>query len=929
MNNIDSKILQEEKHFEDLCESTLTPGPFSQSVLEVIRKIVECCLTKKFLEVFQRDDDYSFELFRNEVLPKARSGLLGNESLIIASFHSAIDVFGHESMDESASQTLLYHFYPKISRVRNFASREWGLSLFKDLERKMPPLATQDQLFYSLIAQQLDRQEPLGWKQEEANLYYIIKETPFFVNGKVYYELVLDRGFSRERRTDCFVAFTSTYLPLKYAHYFTFVDNVSFFRGHKMPFKTVSTVGVHIRAIEWRRLGTVLGAAVPNGITKNLEYKNLMAILQNQPESLAQIIQWSDKEFSQFIREANLSSCETHYLLDLLTKCRAMIESKLPGSNLLLLFLHTMNNRLLRDQIAWKMESYDKWSPSPNPEASNLCVKNKSLPFDRAPYASYPSEHPISQDLLYDIIDPKNREFEFLDHYIEGQTDDCGLLYVPVDQIPAYHQIDAEIVNCNQLFSDSKQAHRSLVRLDGYVFIKGCEDTTKDIVEELKRYASVSNPRFADHISQQYQQHPEFNSQFYSSDKKEIAKNLFSRSNVAFINGAAGTGKTTFIGLITTLLSHFNPIILAKTNAAVDNLRDKVSRLSNSIFTLDTFFKKKETISTQFCIIDECSTISNSEMLDLLKHFRWKPIFLLLVGDEHQIESIHFGNWFSLCEKIFPNCCHELNTIFRAKNKKELQKLWAACREPLGAKDILTLLGHGDYTRTIEEFDFKKSSGDGVVLCLNYDGLYGINNINRIMQANNPGKIVTFRDSEFREGDPIIFSESRRLSPYIHNGMHALINKVNKQGGIVTFEITVLSPMVIPFGDTGTLGFKYIKQDVSGHQVITLSAKESWDQEGDIDDRSPSFLPFEVAYAVSIHKAQGLEYSDVRIIVTDNIAEKITPNIFYTAITRTTDRLHIYWSQASALAITNRLLDWKDKNQDLKIFRSRFPQLFS
>lgn len=58
-------------------------------------------------------------------------------------------------------------------------------------------------------------------------------------------------------------------------------------------------------------------------------------------------------------------------------------------------------------------------------------------------------------------------------------------------------------------------------------------------------------------------------------------------------------------------------------------------------------------------------------------------------------------------------------------------------------------------------------------------------------------------------------------------------------------------------------------------------------------------IPFQVSYAVSIHKAQGLEYDSVKIVITEDIDEMITHKIFYTAITRTKNLLKIYWSPES------------------------------
>ena len=55
-------------------------------------------------------------------------------------------------------------------------------------------------------------------------------------------------------------------------------------------------------------------------------------------------------------------------------------------------------------------------------------------------------------------------------------------------------------------------------------------------------------------------------------------------------------------------------------------------------------------------------------------------------------------------------------------------------------------------------------------------------------------------------------------------------------------------------------------------------------------------IPFQIAYAVSIHKAQGLEYDSVKIVLSNEIEELVTHNIFYTAITRAKKDLTIYWT---------------------------------
>ncbi len=49
-------------------------------------------------------------------------------------------------------------------------------------------------------------------------------------------------------------------------------------------------------------------------------------------------------------------------------------------------------------------------------------------------------------------------------------------------------------------------------------------------------------------------------------------------------------------------------------------------------------------------------------------------------------------------------------------------------------------MGHCGYTTKVDESIFELAPEDEIVLCLNYDGLYGINNINRFLQSTNPNK---------------------------------------------------------------------------------------------------------------------------------------------------------------------------------------------
>ena len=173
-------------------------------------------------------------------------------------------------------------------------------------------------------------------------------------------------------------------------------------------------------------------------------------------------------------------------------------------------------------------------------------------------------------------------------------------------------------------------------------------------------------------------------------------------------------------------------------------------------------------------MVDECSTVSNSNMRDILSSL-FSDIdadghnLLILVGDTYQINSIEFGNWFDLARKFVPDAsvC-DLTVPWRSKDRG-LLKLWGRVREMDGKETdaVLESLTHQGYTTNLDDSFFAAAEDDEIILCLNYDGLYGINNINRFLQESNPSTAVAWGIQQFKVNDPILFNESDRFVPVI------------------------------------------------------------------------------------------------------------------------------------------------------------------
>ena len=95
-----------------------------------------------------------------------------------------------------------------------------------------------------------------------------------------------------------------------------------------------------------------------------------------------------------------------------------------------------------------------------------------------------------------------------------------------------------------------------------------------------------------------------------------------------------------------------------------------------------------------------------------------------------------------------------------------------------------------------------------------------------------------------------------------------------------------------------------------------------YDASDEDDDSLNTTVPFQVAYAVSIHKAQGLEYDSVKIVITDANEDDITHSIFYTAVTRAREHLKIFWTPETQQGVLKRLCHSANR-KDVALLASR------
>lgn len=295
--------------------------------------------------------------------------------------------------------------------------------------------------------------------------------------------------------------------------------------------------------------------------------------------------------------------------------------------------------------------------------------------------------------------------------------------------------------------------------------------------------------------------------------------------------------------------------------------------------------------------------------------------YLVLVGDIYQIASIRFGNWFNVAKYFIPNgAVFELKRPYRTEDEG-LLTFWDRVRT--SDDRIKEIIAKKGYSKTLDESIFTAAEDDEIILCLNYDGLYGINNINRFLQQSNPNKSTFWGMLEFKIGDPILFNESERFAPIIYNNMKGKITGIeilDKGQFTEHIQFDVLVDTLIDEDDAQWQDFDLLSNNGVDESEIRFVVNKLKNVDDDEEENLRTELPFQIAYAVSIHKAQGLEYRSVKIVITDEIDELITHNIFYTAITRAREKLKIYWTPEVEHAVLERIKP-KDVKKDVGILR--------
>lgn len=380
------------------------------------------------------------------------------------------------------------------------------------------------------------------------------------------------------------------------------------------------------------------------------------------------------------------------------------------------------------------------------------------------------------------------------------------------------------------------------------------------------------------------------------SEKQRHAIISALETGVLVITGGPGTGKTTIINCIISLLAQEGEVVLcAPTGRAAKRMTEATGYEAKTIHRLleyggeDGSFARdqNEPVEGDCIIVDETSMVDLMLMRALLRAIE-PGTRLLLVGDADQLPSVGAGNVLGdiLQSGVVPHV--RLTDIFRQSESSRI--VVNAHRINHGEMPILNGKGTDFFFERKEYFRdaaqsivqlvtgrlpkfmgaSEKEAADYAlhsiqVLAPAKKGECGVTVLNTMLQeALNPpaaGKpYLTYGETVFRRGDKVMQTR---------NDYQIEWRKETASGwedGMGVFN-----------GDVGFV----TDVDTEEHALTVL-----FDEEREVVYQSAQLENLDLAYALTVHKSQGSEFPVVVMPVVGGPPMLLNRNLFYTALTR-------------------------------------------
>jgi len=812
--------------------------------------------------------------------------ILNIETKFLATFLQGLRYIGLRVPEDGQYERLMLKYYSFLWKIRDYLQKAFDIRVLSNLEKFPRKINKEDEEYNELLASAIEAvvntHNPIKY-----NRYYVQKKTAFYVGKERYFEITLQLADKYATKYNRVTVYSKKDISTNYSIQVGCAEADILLWENISKIKVITDWQVSIEPASLNKLAKILRYN-PRITGKHGEYVSLMRFLTKSGINLLDFIDMSDEKFNYLVQTIYKDTNTSNYK-DILLKLHNKFgeKSQFFGVAVIRYAIIQLREDLLEDLMP---EDEDDTLKSDFIYLSKGCY-----PFIRNPILyNLPNKKTNAKTVSKDVLRAIGTKqiSEFLPYIrMKHLIDSTGELYFSKDQIE-----NLELGQTIKTYNDKIEPHDKgqgyeLKEFEDYVYLEQYVKNTTEILNRLINIANSGNDGQAE-VNQMFVS--QLDAQNIDNTKIKALKSAFIESKVLLIYGAAGTGKTTLMDYISTMMEGCSKLFLTKTHTALENMKRRIKSPGHlhEFMGIDSFVKSYVALDYDVIFVDECSTIDNRTMVKLLEKVG-KDSLLVLAGDIYQIESIDFGNWFFYAKEILPGkAIVELDNTWRT-NETTLKELWEEVRF-LRPNITEKLVIDGPFSEDIGKDIVAERNKDEVVLCLNYDGKFGLNSINSYFQDANPSqKTYYWSEWKYKIGDRILFNENKRF-PMLYNNLKGVIADIQSELNSIRFIIDI--PIILTAVKVRGTDLEIISHEGNSTRIgfsVYANDDNEIDEEYEVS-RMKSIIPFQLAYAVSIHKAQGLEYDSVKIVIPQSNSEKITHGIFYTAITRTKKKLKIY-----------------------------------
>ncbi len=408
-----------------------------------------------------------------------------------------------------------------------------------------------------------------------------------------------------------------------------------------------------------------------------------------------------------------------------------------------------------------------------------------------------------------------------------------------------------------------------------------------------------------------------------SQNQKEAVKLINNGESVILLIGYAGTGKSTsskaILNLLEELYSYHDIHCIALSGIAAQRISETTSYSASTIQSLLISNKDKDYFPYKVILLDEASMVNSVTFYQILSKVAPDCIFII-VGDDGQLPAIGAGDILADCIKFTLAPYIKLTKIYRQNEHQAIATIAGEirkgripqiedefedfrfidisidnyyslknsisayemndCRSENNYKILSTILQTASqYIKTLHDLRIKKDIKTYLtsfqVITPMKNGILGVENLNMNLQKllnNNTNKSYQAKLYNFKIADKIIHTKNENMKTLSMNEY--------KKGSNEYKEKRIYN---------GMLGM-IIKLDFEQNKCIVLYP----------NDNTIVFYDFalldsliSLAYCLTIHKTQGMEYNTAIIPITYSHYIMHNTKLLYTAITRAKNMCYI------------------------------------